>query len=100
MPNETLLTIFGMALVTYGTRVGGYWLSRRLPEHGRLRAGLNVLPGAVLISLVIPSLASGGLAGVAAAAATVAAMVLSRSVLLALLVGVGLVYVLRSAGLG
>ena len=100
MANETLIAIFGMALVTYGTRVGGYWLGRRLPEHGRLRAGLSALPGAVLVSLVVPSLAAGGVAGLAAAAATVGAMVVTRSLLAAMIVGVGLVYLLRSAGLG
>ncbi|MHB1133184.1 MAG: AzlD family protein [Chloroflexota bacterium] len=100
MVNETLLAILGMALVTYGTRVGGYWLARRLPEHGRVRAGLNALPGAVLVSLLIPSLASGGVAEFAAAAATVGVMAISRSMLAAMLVGVGLVYILRSIGLG
>ncbi len=91
--------MLGMGLLTYITRVGGYWLGRRLPRTGRVRAGLEAIPGAVLISLVAPELLTGQLPPLLAGGATLAVMIVSRSMPLAMLAGVALIYLCRSSGL-
>ena len=72
MSDTTLVTIAGMALVTYGTRASGLWLGGLIRSGSRLDSVLAGLPGAILISLVAPALVAAGLRGVGAAVATVA----------------------------
>lgn len=87
------LAIVAMALVTYATRVAGLLLARHIPEHGRIRAGLDALPAAVLIAVIAPA-ATAGPAEVAAVILT--ALAASRLPLLGVVaVGVVSVTVLR-----
>ena len=51
---QALLAIAGMALVTYTTRAGGFWLLGRFTPSPRLEAWLGYLPGAVLVSVAAP----------------------------------------------
>ena len=51
-----------MAAVSYGIRVAGFLAGQRIQQHPRLRAALDQLPAAILIALVVPLLARGGLA--------------------------------------
>ncbi len=55
-----VLAILGMAAVTYGTRLAGWWLLRDVRPTGRLAAGLDALPGAVLIAVIAPMIVNGG----------------------------------------
>jgi uncharacterized membrane protein len=100
MSLEMLVALFGMAVATYATRVFGAWLAGRVALTGRLRAGLNALPGAVIVSLVAPTLTGGTIGDWVAAVATVAATIKTRSVLVAMLVGVGTVVAFRTLALG
>jgi uncharacterized membrane protein len=50
-----LVTIVGMAIVTYATRIAGFALLSRAGLSGRLVAWLGYVPGAVLMSIVAPS---------------------------------------------
>lgn len=66
--------IAGMAAVTYATKAGGLWLLGRLDVGERTEAGLEALPGAIIVAIIAPELASGGpaewtAAGVAAVVA-------------------------------
>jgi uncharacterized membrane protein len=101
------LTILGMALVTYGTRVGGFLALSRATPTGRLAAWLHYVPGAVLISIIAPSVvpaslfnggagASGAMTGgiPEALAAIVAATVAARTKNLLLTMACGVVAVL------
>ncbi|MFB9124431.1 AzlD family protein [Paraburkholderia dipogonis] len=54
----TLMTIIAMALVTYGTRVGGYLLLRNRTLNARTMAVMEAAPGCVLISVIAPNFAS------------------------------------------
>jgi uncharacterized membrane protein len=90
-----LLTILGMALVTYVTRVSGLWLMSHITLSARMEAWLSYLPGTVIVAIVAPTVLSTGLAEVGAALATVLVMVRTRNVLLAMIVGVGVVWGLR-----
>ncbi len=90
-----LATIIGMALVTYATRAGGFWLLSRVQLPGRVERGLRFLPGAVLVALVVPDLVKTGLFGAVAALASILVAARTRNILLAMLTGVGLTVGLR-----
>lgn len=51
------------SLITYGFRLGGLLLADRLPQSGPLRTFLDGLPGAILLSLVVPGAINLGLTG-------------------------------------
>lgn len=110
MSLEALLTILGMAAVTFGIRAGGLLLADRLPRTGFVASWMKHLPGAVLASLVAPSLFSADPAGAVglaelglyikppeaiAAAATVGIYVLSRNLFAAMIGGVVVVFAAR-----
>jgi uncharacterized membrane protein len=91
-----LAAILGMALVTYATRAGGFWLAGRLPPSGRVAAGLRYAPGAVLAAIIAPAALDAGPAGIAALLLTVVVARRTKSLLIAAVVGVVLVAVLRA----
>lgn len=89
-----LAAIAAMAVATYATRVGGFWLLRFVRVTPRVQASLDALPVAVLTAVIAPSLAKGGTPDLIAAALTLLAA--SRLPLLcAVLIGVGSAVVLR-----
>ncbi|AUG51585.1 AzlD family protein [Thalassospira marina] len=88
---EAILTIMGMAVVTYGMRLGGLLMADRLPQTGRWAHVLERLPGAVLISVWVPSALSAGLIGIIGAAGTLIAMIATRNLFAAMIAGMGLV---------
>ncbi|MDJ0613521.1 MAG: AzlD domain-containing protein [Rhizobiaceae bacterium] len=92
------LIILLTGVVTYITRSGGYLvLSRFKNLHPRAEAALEAVPGAVLVTLVLPSLLeNGSLEVVAMGAALVASLRLSPIWVLA----IGMVIVIggRAAG--
>ncbi len=95
MLNNTLITILGMALVTYMVRAGGLWLMGLVKPSPAVEAWLNAIPGAVLVSLVAPTVLVSSLAETLAALATVLVAVVTKKMLLAIIVGVAVVWVLR-----
>lgn len=52
--------VAAMALVTYATKVGGFWLLGRVEVGERTEVGLETLPGAIIVAIVAPELAGGG----------------------------------------
>lgn len=90
-----LVAIAGMAVGTYVTRVGGYWLVSQFELTPGVRAWLGYVPAAVLASLVVPQLADGGPAEWGAALAALAVAWRSGNVLYAMLAGIGAVVLLR-----
>jgi uncharacterized membrane protein len=92
---QALVAILLMALVTYACRAGGYWLMGRVALSPRVEAGLAYLPGAVLISLVGPAMVDEGIPGVCAVAATAVTMRVSNNLLLAMLAGIGTIWLMR-----
>lgn len=56
-----LFAIFGMAAVTYALRAGGYWVMGRVNVTPRMRRGLEALPGAIIVSTILPIILQGGL---------------------------------------
>ena len=90
-----LLTILGMALVTYLTRISGLLLMIRIPLSPRMKAWLGSIPGAVIISIVAPTVLSTGFAEAGAALVTLLVAARTRHILLSMIAGVGAVLLLR-----
>ena len=91
----TFYAIVGMALVTYAARGGGYLIGERLPRTGRMARALNAIPGGVLIGIIVPGALFGGVAELMAALAVAAVSLMTRNLIAAMIVGVGVVYGLR-----
>ncbi|MDX5361149.1 MAG: AzlD domain-containing protein, partial [Alphaproteobacteria bacterium] len=66
---EALLVIAMMAVVTYVTRTGGYFLLGFVTLTPAVRRGLEALPGAVLIAILVPMALRDGIAGLTIALA-------------------------------
>jgi uncharacterized membrane protein len=93
---SSVLTILGMALVTYATRAGGLWLIGRVRSSPRIERWLRHIPGAVLVSIVAPTVATGDPSELLAVLATVVVGIRTGNVLLTMLVGVAVVWAVRS----
>jgi branched chain amino acid efflux pump len=91
----TLITILGMALVTYITRAGGFWLMGLVTPSPRIEAWLKQIPGAVLVAIIAPTVLASSLAETLAALATVLVAIRTKNVLIAMVVGVAAVWLLR-----
>jgi uncharacterized membrane protein len=92
---EVMVTIAGMALVTYATRAGGLALVSRVKLSRPVERWLNQLPGAVLMALIVPEVFKSGWPGLIAGLITAGVAVRSRNLLLAMLVGIGAIVVIR-----
>ena len=92
----TLLAIVLMALATYATRAGGLWLASRFDLSERAGAWLDQIPGAILVSLVAPTILMGGPVDVFAALVVVIVSLRTGSLPAAMVTGVGTVLVLRT----
>jgi uncharacterized membrane protein len=88
MSPEVLLTILGMAAVTFAIRAGGLLLADRLPRTGFVSAWMRHLPGAVLAALVAPAIANGGPAELVATGVTLVAYLVTKNLFLAMIAGV------------
>jgi uncharacterized membrane protein len=93
---ESLITILGMAAITYAIRAGGLLLANRLPTSGFVAAWMRHIPGAVLASLVAPAIASGGIAETLGAAVVTLTYLLTRNLFAAMVGGVLVVYLARN----
>jgi uncharacterized membrane protein len=51
----TLAAIVAMAVVTYATRVAGFFIGNRLALRGRIRAAFDAIPPAVLVAVIAPT---------------------------------------------
>lgn len=96
MSPESLITILGMAAITYAIRAGGLLLANRLPTSGFVAAWMRHIPGAVLASLVAPAIASGGIAETLGAAVVTLTYLLTRNLFAAMVGGVLVVYLARN----
>ena len=90
-----LITILGMALVTYITRASGFWLMGLVTPSPRIEAWLRQIPGAVLVAIIAPTVLASSLAETLAALATALVALRTKNVLVAMLIGVGTVSLLR-----
>lgn len=99
MDTMTLIAIAAMACVTWACRASGLLVAGSLPRQGRMGQMLAALPGCVMAALVAPEVAHGGATGWLAGGATVLAMLTTRSLPVAMTVGVTAAALLRWGGL-
>lgn len=92
------LAILAMAVATYLCRISGVVMMGFIPLTPRVRRGLAALPGSIVVATVLPLIERLGLAAGLALLAAVASMVIRRSELLALLVGMSAVALARAFG--
>ena len=94
-----VIAILAMALATYLCRIAGVVLMSFIPLTPHVRRGLAALPGSIVVATVLPLIERLGLAAGLALAAAIGSMVLKRSELLALVVGMSVVALARAWGL-
>ncbi|WP_336024070.1 AzlD family protein [Halobellus salinisoli] len=87
--------IVAMSIATYATKAGGLWLLARIELSERTEAALDVLPGAVVISLLVPTLSEFGAPGLVSAVVVLVVARRTGGVLLALGAGMCAVVSLR-----
>lgn len=92
----TVLVIAAMSAATYATKAGGLWLLNRITLDDRLEAGLEALPGAIVVSIVGVELVTAGPTAWIAAIVVVLLVVRSGSLLLGLVGGVAGILILRA----
>ena len=89
LSHGALIAIAAMAAATLLTRVSGYWLMGHIPMTRRLRRGLEILPGAIMASTIIPIVAKVGIVALLAVVVALVSMIMRRNEFLA--VGLALV---------
>ena len=95
MPVEAIVTILGMAAVTYAIRAGGFLIAGRLPASGFMALWMRNIPGAVLAALIAPDVLRGGPAAWIATAAAALIYFATRNVFATIVGGVLAMFVLR-----
>lgn len=89
-----LVAIVAMAVVTYLTRIAGFYAAGRIRLSGRAKAAFDAIPPAVLVAVIAPTVLATGWQETVAALVT--AVVATRLPLLATVaVGVATVVALR-----
>ncbi|MCA1624051.1 MAG: AzlD domain-containing protein [Acidobacteria bacterium] len=96
MTYETILTIGLMAAATITTRLGGLWLMGRIKMSPFVEKWFKSLPGALLTAIVTPTVLRGGSAEMIAAVAVILTMVKTKSLLLAMTIGVGVIFLIKN----
>ena len=89
--------LMAMMVAVYITRAGGFWLIGRFTIGPRLRRMLDALPGAVVVSTIVPVLLTGGLSGWLALGAAALTMIVLRNDFAAVLAGVAIAALARAA---
>lgn len=69
----TLAAIVAMAVVTYLTRIAGFFIGDRLALSGRAKAGFDAIPPAVLVAVIAPMALTTGWQETAATVVTILA---------------------------
>lgn len=97
-PWGPFIAILAMAVATYLCRISGVVLMGFIPLTPAVRRGLAALPGSIVVATVLPLIERLGLSAALALLAAMGSMVLRRSELLALGVGMAVVAGARALG--
>ena len=92
---DVAITIFGMAVVTYLTRISGFFLVNRFQVKGRLESFIKMIPGTILISVIAPTVFSAEPAEIIAAVITAVTAWRTKNLAITMAFGVASVYLLR-----
>ena len=94
-----LIAILAMAAATYLTRISGFWLMGHIPLTPRVRRSLEILPGAIMASAVVPIVAKIGAAALAAVIVAMVSMILRRNEFIAVGFALAAAALVRAYGL-
>jgi len=95
----TLLALLAMGVSTFLMRAGGYWLMGHVPLTPRVHRMLEALPGSLVVAIVLPIAVKSGAVAFLAIAAAAAMMILRRNGFVAVIAGLLVAVLARSAGL-
>ena len=95
MKIEPLLAIFGMAVVTYACRFGGFWLMNHSKSIKGLERILKHTPGSIVSAIVAPAAFLNGFDDAIAAIVVALIMIRSQNLLLSICAGVAMVLIVR-----
>src|SRR5262245_17743475 len=95
MKVEALLTIFGMGLVTYACRFGGFWLMNHSKSIKGLERMLKHTPGSIISAIVAPVALLNGFDDAIAAIVVALVMIRSQNLLLSICAGIATVLIVR-----
>jgi uncharacterized membrane protein len=94
--NIAYITIFGMGVVTYITRVLGFFVSNRISSMPKpIERFLHFIPGTIIVSIIAPQIVSGGLHTIIAGLICIGAAKLFNNLVAVMLTGVLVVSFLR-----
>ncbi len=99
LDGATLGVIVVMALAAAACRLTGFWFMHFIPMTPRVRAGLDAIPLAVMLGIIVPPALRGGVPEVVGVLAAMAAVYLRGNDLVSILAGMGSVAALRALGL-
>ncbi|MBO6755140.1 MAG: AzlD domain-containing protein [Roseibium sp.] len=94
-----VVAVLGMTAVTYAMRAGGYWIMGRVPLTPRIRRALEALPGAIIVSTVLPIALKGGVPALLALAVSAGVMAVLRKDIVAVVCAVAAAALSRAYGL-
>lgn len=94
-----VLAILGMAVATYATRAGGFWLMGYVKLSPRLERFLRHSAGGVLVAIVVAAAMKGDPAMWAGLATAIVVMLVLRKSMTAILIGMAVAVALRYFGL-
>lgn len=97
-PWGSVLAIAGMTLVTFLCRIAGVVVMSRVRITPRIERGLRALPGSIILATILPVVIDNGWPAMAALAAAIMAMAVTRIDIVGLVVGLGTLAVIRAFG--
>ncbi len=93
---QIFLTIAGMGLVTYLTRISGFFIFSRIQNMPpRLEQFLRYIPGTIIVSIIAPQMAKGGSVTLTASAVCIAASLVCKNLVAVMVIGVVYVSLFR-----
>lgn len=90
-------TILGMALVTYLTRISGFFIAERIKNMPKaVEKGMRYIPGTIIVSIIAPQIIEGGVSTAVASLISLISALIFRNLIVVMTIGVLTVYLLRN----
>jgi len=97
---DVMLAFAVMTAVTVAARLGGFWLMSYIPVTPRVRRMMDALPGSIIVAAALPVAVNGGAVVMFAILAAIIATIVSRNDFIAVIVGMAVAALARTAGFG
>lgn len=97
-PWGATIAIVAMTVATFLCRIAGAVVMSKVAITPRVERGLRALPGSIIMATILPIVLDKGITAAIAVGATIITMLLARTELVALAVGLGTIALIRAAG--